>query len=382
MGLPVAAYQAGSVNGKHHMQILKAYIMNDLVIRPLEERRIHREDRNAAAHGKACRKGHRMLLRDAHVKKAVWEAVPEPFQACPVRHGSRDRDHVRDTVRKLAHHRAEHVLIAGVAVLCLWEPVFDLKRFRPVKSGRMLHRRLISLPLHGLHMNHDGAGIALCFPEDLRHLGNVMPVYRTDILDPQIFEEHPRDNDLLDAVLCIADAVDHPVAVYRDLVERVFHTALQVRIGVGRAQTAQVNRKAAHIFRDGHFVVIENNNEIGLELRRVVQRLIRHAAGKRTVPDHGDNAVGIPAQVPRPGIAQACGDGCGAVSGVKGIAVTLLPFRESAQPAPFAEPVKGIHPACQDLVGIGLMPDVPDDLILRKIQRQMQRHRQLHHTQV
>jgi len=48
--------------------------------------------------------------------------------------------------------------------------------------------------------------------------------------------------------------------------------------------------------------------------------------------------------------------------------------------AAFAQRVKAIAPPAQDLMDVGLVRNVPDELIARKIEHAVQRNRQLDHA--
>lgn len=72
----------------------------------------------------------------------------------------------------------------------------------------------------------------------------------------------------------------------------------------------------------------------------------------------------------------------GGMSRIKAVAVALFAFRKSAHSAVFAQMVEALASAGQQLMGVGLMPDVPDQLVLRKIQHTVQRDRQLHDTEI
>ena len=88
------------------------------------------------------------------------------------------------------------------------------------------------------------------------------------------------------------------------------------------------------------------------------------------------------AQFPGPDHSERRTDRCGAVPCVKGIAGALLALGETAHSAVLPEMVKFFSAPCQELMGIGLMSHIPDDLVLRQIQGKMQRHGQFHCTQI
>ena len=70
------------------------------------------------------------------------------------------------------------------------------------------------------------------------------------------------------------------------------------------------------------------------------------------------------------------------MAGVKGIAVALLALREATHAAIFTHLIEAVPSSGQNLMGVRLMPDVPDQLVLRKIQHTVQRDRQLHDTEI
>ena len=70
------------------------------------------------------------------------------------------------------------------------------------------------------------------------------------------------------------------------------------------------------------------------------------------------------------------------MSRIEGIALAFPVFRKAAHAAIAAHPGKFVLPSRQYFMGIGLMTDIPDNLILRQIQTEMQRHRQLHNPEI
>ena len=54
---------------------------------------------------------------------------------------------------------------------------------------------------------------------------------------------------------------------------------------------------------------------------------------------------------------------------------------EAGQPAALAQRADAVAPAGQDLVRIGLVADVPDELVARRVEHVVQRDRQLDHAE-
>lgn len=169
------------------------------------------------------------------------------------------------------------------------------------------------------------------------------------------------------AALCAPDLAYHLVAVFRFTAERLVNPLLQVQIHIRRPNIVQIFGNAAHIFGDGHVVIIQHNNEIRLQAGSVIQRLIRHAARKRPVADHRDDGVISALNISRFHHAEPCRYGGGTVPCVKTVAVALLPLRETAHTAEFPQVHKTVPPSRQNLMGIGLVSHIPNQFVLRQV---------------
>ena len=95
MGLSVFTHQSGPVHGKDHMKLLQTDIMQDLIICPLEERRIHGNYRKHPFLCKSRSKGHRMCLRDPDIEGPLRPFPLECANAGSPCHGRRDCNHFR-----------------------------------------------------------------------------------------------------------------------------------------------------------------------------------------------------------------------------------------------------------------------------------------------
>ena len=95
----------------------------------------------------------------------------------------------------------------------------------------------------------------------------------------------------------------------------------------------------------------------------LVQTLEGHARGHGAVADDRDDLVVLLLQAAGRGHAQRGGDGGGAVAGAEGVVGALLALGEAADPAALAQGVEVFLAAGDELVGIGLVPHVPDDLV-------------------
>ena len=67
---------------------------------------------------------------------------------------------------------------------------------------------------------------------------------------------------------------------------------------------------------------------------------------------------------------------------VERVAGVFILFRESRNTPEGSESGEIVFPAAQDLVGVGLMSHVPDDLVLRRRKRKIHGHGELHHAKI
>ena len=70
------------------------------------------------------------------------------------------------------------------------------------------------------------------------------------------------------------------------------------------------------------------------------------------------------------------------MSGSKGVVFTLRGSREASQPSPSTQRVEVTTTSCEDLVYLGLMPDVPDDAVFGSLKDVVHRHGNLYGTEV
>ena len=109
----------------------------------------------------------------------------------------------------------------------------------------------------------------------------------------------------------------------------------------------------------------------------IVHRLIGHAGAHRAVADHGDDVALLALEVARHRHAERRRDRGRAVRRAERVVFALRPLGEPGQPAALADRADAVAPAGQDLVRIGLMADIPDQPVVRRVEDIVQRHGQL-----
>jgi hypothetical protein len=113
----------------------------------------------------------------------------------------------------------------------------------------------------------------------------------------------------------------------------------------------------------------------------VVERLEAEAGHERRVADDDRDPFGAVTDVARGG--EALGDrqaGAG-VTAVEDVVLALAAAREAADAVDLPERPEPLQPAREELVGVGLMPRVPDDPVVRRAQQPVQGDGDLDHAE-
>ena len=197
---------------------------------------------------------------------------------------------------------------------------------------------------------------------------------------------HDMQNDRLFRVLDCAERLDHggKVVAVRDKAVVQTHRAEQVALGLaaGFAQQAQIAVDAAVVLRDGHIVVIYDDDELAVQLGRVVERFERFAAGQRAVTDDCDDVAALAAQVTR--LRQTAGEadrGRGVADG-EVVVLALVRVAVTRNVVVVRRVEESLGSAGQHFVWIGLVRNVEHHPILRGVENVVQRDGRLDEAEV
>ncbi len=149
------------------------------------------------------------------------------------------------------------------------------------------------------------------------------------------------------------------------------------------ADAVEVAAERADVGRDRHAVVVEHHHDRRAEAAGLRDRLERDAAGHRAVADdRHDVAVLAVAAAHRLLDADRVADRGRGVAGAHDVVLGLEDRAERREPLVLADRRQLVAAAGQDLVRVGLVADVPEDLVARGVEQRMQRDRDLDRAEV
>ena len=382
MGLAVCRNEPGTVDGKHHVLPQQVHIVDDLIIGALQEGGIDADHRQHPLTGKACREGDCVLFRHAHIKEPFRVGVREELQACTVLHGSSDGTDLLILGPLLIQETAEH---CGEGLfgchLRVRDAVDQIKGRDAMEVPGVVFGRGIALALFGDHMEKMGAGLLMDAAQHFLQLLLVVSIEWAIVMKAHILEHGGMIHGPADHGLSTLDRGFQRRPDDRHTIQEGPHILLGVVIAACGAQMAQIPGKRAHVFGDGHFVVIQDDQQV-IQSADIVHALVDHAAGKGTVSDQGHDLSRLSPQLFGPGNAHRQRKRRIAVSGNKGIVFALIGVGETGNAVQLPQLGKALPAAGQQFVGIALMSHVKNDLIRGGGQHPVQGNRQFHCTQV
>ena len=207
-----------------------------------------------------------------------------------------------------------------------------------------------------------------------------MPVDDAHVGPVELLPPEPGRPERLDRLLEVrAEALERradPAGQPRQPALDVGACVPQLRV---QADAVEVARQRAHVRRDGHAVVVEDHHDRRAEAAGLADRLEGDAPGHRAVADDGDDLAGVDLV----SVAHALldphrvADRGGGVAGAHDVVLGLRDRAERRQALVLADRVESVAATREDLVRIGLVPDVPQDLVARRVEQRVQRYGQL-----
>ena len=205
----------------------------------------------------------------------------------------------------------------------------------------------------------------------------VVAGHDADVGDAEILEQLARLGEVDDRRAEPLAQLEHGRADDRDPLDELVVRALALLPRPRQLDLGEVLREGADRRADRHLVVVEHDQQLGLALADVVERLEAEAAHERRVADDDRDPLEAVAQVA--GRREALGDrqaGAG-VAAVEHVVLRLGAAREAADAVELAERPEPLEAAGQQLVRVGLVAGVPDDPVARRLEQPVERDRQL-----
>ena len=211
--------------------------------------------------------------------------------------------------------------------------------------------------------------------------GNVMSVDRSEITEIHGFEQvaglgrnqGPHGPaEFADEVLGMALAFGIVTA------HHVPHAVFELVVGFGGFHPREIPAQGPGAYVDGHAVVVENHQQVAFGSSGVVQAFECHTPCHGPVSDDGDMLpVFFPLQVGCDGHSQGRRDGSGRMPCAESIVFAFVARGESAQTAQATDGRELLLASGQNLMAVSLMPHIPDDTVVGRIENIMQGHGQL-----
>ena len=354
--------------------------MNHIVISPLHETRINVAERHHARSRQSGGESHGMSFGDTDVETTLRHLFHQNIHRTARRHGRRYPHDPLVGTGQIEQRLSENILISGHLGLAD-DPLarFRIEFARSVPYRLIALGRLIALSFYGHHMQQLGT---LDAPQGRQHphqFRQIMPVDRTEIAEIQTFEQIAvLQQPLLDGIARFLTKPQNSRRMGQNPPQTAFDSVVAPR----RRNLDQVVLQSPGSLVDGHVVIVENDQQVGLLARSgVVQPFERQTARHRTVADHGHHLPLLALEFRSFGHTERRRNRHGGMSAAESVVRTLGHTREAADTAQLTIGPKRLAAPGNDFMGIGLMPHVPHDFIVRSIEYVVQSDGKLHRPQ-
>ena len=327
-----------------------------------------------------------MPLGDAHVERALGEGLHQEGHGAARGHGGGHPHDALVFLRQLHQGMPEHVLIElGLVQLmdhdALARLLVEPSRRVPLR-GRLLGG-LEALSLLGLDVQELRALQVLDIVQHLDEIVDVVPVHGAEVTDAEALEQVVLAREQgLQAIVEAQDVLAPVVVDQVHLPQAPIDVVAHLVVGLARGDIHQVLAQAAHAMVDGHIIVVQDNQQVVRVDGGVVQPLEGQASRHRPVADDRDHvAIRLFPQGGGHGHTHRRGDGVGGVPGDERVVLALGRVGEPADAPQLPQGMEYLFPPRQDLVAIVLVPHVPHDAVVRRVEHVMKGHGKLHRPQ-
>ena len=307
-----------------------AQVLRNLVISALNERAVHAIDRLAAVCRNAGCQRNCVLLGNADID----ELLPGLFTHLlgKAKHGRRTRgDHAHRRVSlHLLHHKVErNALVALVAHVHQRLAGLRMERSAVVPFLLVLLGRRVALALLGDDVHNNRLRAVLYGLKCLDQRSNIVAVGYKAVIQTHRAEQ---------IAFCLAARL---------------------------AQQAQVLIQTAMILRDGHIVVVDEDDQVAVQFCRIVERFQCFTAAERAVTDDSNHVAVLAIEVAALGQTAGQTDRGGGVTDGEMVVLALVRAAVAGNVVVVLLVEKSVLAAGQHLVRVGLVGNIEYKLILR-----------------
>ena len=387
MGCAVGAHQSGAVYGENHRQILQCGVVNELVVSALQKSGVNGDNRAHSLAGHSGGEGYGVLFGDAGVEAAGRELAGEVGHAGSFQHCRGDGDNPRIPLGGGDEPFAEE---AGICGRGFWlggggagrmggRGFFHFQRRDSVKFDRVFFRFGESLSLDGDDVEQLRSVSLAEISQRFGEGEDVVSVHGSDIIESEGLKESAGGERAFDS---FAGFFGHFQGGGEEGERESPADAGGVCGGAGK-DSGEVISQGADGGGDGHFVVVEDDEQVGVVGGAgVVEGFKSHSAGHGAVADDGGDFAVFALEFCGLGHSKGGGDGGAGVAGAKAVAGAFGAGEEAGDSPPLADGLELVAPSGEDFVRVGLVSDIPDDSVARGLIGAVERDGELDRAEV
>ena len=327
-----------------------------------------------------------MTFGNAHVKHTLRHRVHHDVHRTARRHRWRHTHNLLVLLCQLQERLAKHLLklrrtrCAVITLDALTRVRIELAWRMP--DGRILLSRCIAITLRRMDVEQLRTLHFLDHLQDSHQLYHIVSLGRTEVTDVHSLEDILLTRQ--DRLQAVIETNQFPTtflvqdAPAKQLLRQLISDVIISSVG---GQLQEILPHATHTTVNRHIVIVQHNQHVVRRACRVVDALERQSATHRTVTNHSHNLPVLTLHLRRHSHTQRCRNGIAGMSATERVILALVRMRERLQTIQFAVRAELVTTPRQNLMSVCLVPHVPHNAVVRRVEHIMQRHRQLHHTQ-
>ena len=158
---------------------------------------------------------------------------------------------------------------------------------------------------------------------------NIMTIYRPDITKTQVFEQTSGNEHSLYSLVYLMRIARDFFTDTGNCQQKLTHLLFDFQHHLPGHDLTEMRGHASDIGGYSHFVVVEHNDHIILNMSGMVESFKSHSCSQRTIPNDRNYIIFFFFQVPCLGKSQRGGNRSAAVSAVPVVVLALFPLGET-----------------------------------------------------